>query len=212
MRHTRGDLASCLTSPQGAGQPQAGPERSEGCAKRTKGDAARRSEKAEKCSCIFCIHAIHGVFSRGHSRCGRTEGPNLSRVASHACSLRVLGSSSDESREPAISTGRTSSPEGDRGVHRTTGDTTNETSSMLRSSHELRGRQEPPYAEPHVRWCGRGPEDSGSLPDLPRICRSALCARCSCGCLVTPWAGYARRSRTGCAPTQRGQRHPEVMG
>ncbi len=43
---TWGDLASCLTSPQGAGQPKAGPERSEGCAKRTKGDRATWSEKS----------------------------------------------------------------------------------------------------------------------------------------------------------------------
>jgi len=94
--------------------------------------------------------------SRGHSRCGMTEGPNLSRVVSHTCSLRVLGTSSGVSREPAIHAGRAGSPEGDSGVYRTTGDTTNETSSMPRSSRELRSRQEPPYAEPHVRWCGRG--------------------------------------------------------
>ena len=74
---------------------------------------------------------VEREVSRGHSRCGMTEGPNLSRVVSHACSLRVLGRSSDESREPAVNTGRTSSPEGDPGVHRTTGDTTNETSSLL---------------------------------------------------------------------------------
>ena len=144
MRHTRGDLASCLKG---------------------------RRRQAER------------EVSRGHSRCGMTEGPNLSRVVSHAYSLRVLGRSSDESREPAINTGRTSSPEGDPGVHRTTGDTTNETSSLLCHPHGWSGRQEPPYAEPHVRWCGRGPEDSGSLPDACRgraICLTSayLCRHC----------------------------------
>ncbi|WP_202944893.1 hypothetical protein [Pseudoxanthomonas spadix] len=44
---TRGDLALRLTSPKGAGQPSAGPERGEGCAQRTKGDghAGARSQQ-----------------------------------------------------------------------------------------------------------------------------------------------------------------------
>src|SRR5690606_33973047 len=38
--------------------------------------------------------------------------------------------------------------------------------------------REPPYAEPHVRWCGREPEDSGSLPD-PCAARAGASAEAS---------------------------------
>jgi len=82
---TSGDLASCLTSPKGAGQPKAGLERSEGCAKRTKGDGETRSEKSA------AVVVAGGGADEATNRWRRTEGvEGIALELSRRESLRSL--------------------------------------------------------------------------------------------------------------------------
>ena len=66
------DLASCLTSPKGAGQPEAGPGRSEGCAKRTK-----RTKRAKGDGETGSGNAAEGKVAKGRADGAGTggEGP-----------------------------------------------------------------------------------------------------------------------------------------
>lgn len=74
------DLALCLTNPKDAGQPKAGPERSEGCAQRTKGDGGEPDRELSR-------GRSSSLFGAKGRASGRVEG----RVARTCSAFEVRG-------------------------------------------------------------------------------------------------------------------------
>ena len=149
------------------------------------------------------------------------EGPNLSRVDSHACSLRVQGTSLGEAKG-----------HGNRCVETGSLDAVLWCSMNNRRHDErnqarwgrLPSRQEPPYAEPHVRWCGRTagvtPPPTRLHPEVgrwPVVSARTACtappggerARVAPGPSRSATPSGPRRGRAGsCGARRRGPAHP----